>query len=133
MATPEKVLKLKRIRDGKIVLLWARHGWTTEQIAEKFKLSQRRIEQILYANHAFVDFSKDWEKKKRIARLQQWIKVAPKPESNALTLQQELRAELEGDAQGGGGSGTKVIIIRESNGNKDQRGAVSGSVSVVRV
>jgi len=115
MGTPEKILKLKRIRDGKIVLLWARHGWSTEKIAEKYKLSQRRIEQILYANHAFVEFNKDWEKKKRIARLQQWIKEAPKPESNALTLQQELRTELEGDEKSSGGGETKIIIIRPSD------------------
>lgn len=132
MATPEKVLKLKRIRDGKIVILWARHGMTTEELAAKFNLSQRRIEQILYTNHAFVDFNKDWEKKKRIARLQKWLKDAPRPESNALTLQQEIRTELEG-VDGSQGRDTKVIIIRETNGNQSRKGDVSGSLSVLRV
>ena len=132
--------KLKRIRDGKIVLLWVRHNWSTEKIAEKFNLSQRRIEQILYENHNFVDYNKDWEKKKRIQRIQKWIEKAPDPELNKLSLQQELRSELEG-AQGTGGNGeTKIIIIRpedkaphsnKRNSIEDDNGGTSNRIEGV--
>ncbi len=130
MAYTVEQQRLRSIRDGKIVVLWSRHNFTKEEISERFKISIRRVEQILFKNQHFVEYNKDWEKKKRIQRLQGWLKNSKAPEANALTLQQEIRAELEGNAPGSGGKELQIIIVRD--GVKDNGRAQNSSESVSR-
>ena len=78
-----------KIRDAAICKEWAVDLKSFSEVAEKFVLTERRIRQILITNHAFIPIDKEWEKKKRIQRLQTWIKNANDPESNKLALQNE--------------------------------------------
>lgn len=133
MSLPIETKRKIKLRNAKIVVSWSRGRATIKELSEKYKLTERRIEQIVYTNHDFVKFNTDWEKKKRLNILNRLIE-GKKEYSNkdVVELLEAQRKELEGDGSMGKPD-TKVIIIRESNGNKDQRGAVSGSVSIVRV
>jgi len=97
MKLPEIVTKHK-IRDAKICKLWAEDLMTTKKIGEQFGITSRRVNVILFKNKEFLDFNADWHKKKRIRNLLKWIKTAVAPKANKLTLQNELRTELEGNA-----------------------------------
>ena len=120
MKLPEKIKGRNRIRDGAIVLYFKRDTMDYYELSEKFKLGERRILQILSKNHAFIKVDKDWEKEKRINRLQRWIKYAPKPEANALTLQQELRREIEGEEGGQKSGDSKIVIIYPPGFKKEE-------------
>ena len=93
-----KIQTKYKIRDARICKLWAQDLKTTKEIGELFKITSRRVNTILYKNKEFLEFNADWHKKKRIRNLLKWIEKAKKPTSNKLTLQNELRTELEGTA-----------------------------------
>ena len=135
MKLPEKIKGKNRIRDGAIVLYFKRDHMDYSQIAEKFKLTERRILQILSTNHAFIKRDKEWEKEKRINILNRLI-TKRKEETNRdiVDLLEAQRKEIDGDSQDKGTSReTKVVIIRESNANQDQSGQLSRQISVLRV
>lgn len=97
MKLPEKIKGRNRIRDGAIVLYFKRDSMDYPDLAERFKLTERRILQILSKNHAFIKIDKDWEKQKRINRLNRWLRDKPKTSRDPLEIQSELRKEVEGD------------------------------------
>lgn len=97
MKLPKEIIGRNKIRDAAIVLAFKREGLEYLQIAERFKLTERRILQILSLNHAFIKRDKEWEKEKRISRLEKWIKNSPKTQKDPVDLQSELRKEIEGD------------------------------------
>lgn len=132
MKLPEKIIGRNRIRDGQIVVCWKKQDMSTDEIATKFKLSQRRIEQILRVNHAFIKIDKEWEKDKRIHWLKNQLSKKKDTTRDAMDIQDALRKEIEGDGEQSQRE-TKVIIIREGNGNTNSKRDVSGSVSVLRV
>ena len=106
MKIPKDIVGRNKHRDLKILLDWAEGLMTFDGLAVKYELTQRRITQILMANHAYVKIDKDWEKKQRIHYIKSKIVTAPDTEANKLTLQQELRTEIEGD---------KPLIKQESH------------------
>jgi hypothetical protein len=132
MKLPENIKGKNRIRDAAIVVEWKQNHTPTETIAEKFKLTQRRIEQILRTNHAFVKIDKEWEKSKRIHRLSRRLEESEPTKKDELEIMSELRREIEGDGEQVRNE-TKVIIIRESNADKNQSGEISRSLSVQRI
>jgi len=85
-----------KIRDTKICRLWAQDLLTAEDIAERFKLSPRRIGQIVYTNRDFLKLDIQHEKNKRVHNLKRWMEKAPDPKQDKLALQQEIRREAEG-------------------------------------
>lgn len=101
MKLPENIKGRHRIRDAGICNDWMSKTLTTEELAEKFKLTQRRIEQILKANHTFVVMDKEWEKKKRIHKRNLWIKKREKcgevSKKDLDDLLESNRHEIEGD------------------------------------
>ena len=97
MKIPKDIVGRNKHRDLKILLDWAEGLMTFDGLAVKYELTQRRITQILMANHAYVKIDKDWEKKQRIHYIKSQMKTAKDTEANRLSLQQELRTELEGD------------------------------------
>lgn len=133
MKLPEKIKGYHKIRDAKILMMWGVDHEDTATIAAKFGLKERRILQILRANHKALPVDKEWEKKKRIERLQRWIKKKPETFKDAMDVQEELRKEIEGTGEAGTSRETKVVIIRESNANQDQSGQLPRQISVLRV
>lgn len=140
MKIPEKIKGRNRVRDGAIVVCFKRKNMDFPEIAEKFGLTERRIQQILSTNHAFVKRDKEWEREKRINILNRLIEK--KKESTTKDIAELLefqRKEIDGDEENRKSSNeTKVIIIRdtiqkEANGNTDRERQISGSVSVLRV
>jgi hypothetical protein len=118
MKLPEKIKGRNRIRDAAIVIAFKREKMGYSQIAEKFKLTERRILQILAVNHAFIKRDKEWEKEKRIARLERWLDDPKNKDTrkDPVEVQAELRSEIEGDDKSSGGRGeTKIIIIRSGD------------------
>ena len=85
------------IRDYKICSCWCDDHLSFKEIGEKFNLTERRVRQILMLNHAFKPLDKEWEKKKRIQKLQRAIKDAPDSKKDVADLIDQLRRELEGD------------------------------------
>jgi len=99
MLLPEKIKGCHKIRDGAIVLFFKRDSLDFFELAEKFKLTERRIRQILETNHAFIKRDKVWEKEKRINRIERLIKEKGNTTTkDVVDLLVELRKEIEGDA-----------------------------------
>lgn len=96
MKLPQIVTQHK-IRDARICRLWARDLMATDKIAEMFNLSQRRIEQIVYANRDFVTLDKEFERSKRARWLKQQIKLRGDSKKDSADLLEQLRKETDGD------------------------------------
>jgi hypothetical protein len=101
-----------KVRDKKILKLWCSGYYTMEQIGKHFKLSAARIDQIIYRNAHLIEFNKNYEKIKRINRLNNLAKqYGDEPLSekrDILDIHKELRAELEGDS---GNTSTAVTVV----------------------
>lgn len=100
MKLPEKIKGRNRIRDGAIVLLFKRDNLDFSELSEKFNLTERRIMQILSTNHAFIRRDPEWEKEKRINRLNRWLKKDGKlrdSNKDPVEIQDFIRKEIEGD------------------------------------
>ena len=97
MKIPEKTHGIHKLRDTKICMLWAKDLISSEKISERFKLSVRRIHQIVYANREFLKKEQGWEKSKRVRWLQKQIKKAGDTKKDSADLIEQLRKEIEGD------------------------------------
>ena len=98
MKLPQEIKSKHRIRDFKICQLYI-DGLRPQQIktfGRKFKISVRRIEQILYENAAYVNPRVPWSKTKRIHTIQKWI-GKKKSKRDPADLIEQLRKEAEGD------------------------------------
>lgn len=141
MKLPDKIQGRNRVRDAAIVLYFKRNALTYIELAEKFKLTERRILQILSKNHAFIKRDKEWEKEKRIARLERWLNDDKNKDSrkDPVEIQAELRKEIDGDEKSSSTGETKIIIIRpydtpkavvEQNGTENRVETVSRQISI---
>ena len=97
MKLPDKIKGIHKIRDFQICRLWLQDACTTEEIAEKVGLTERRIRQILRTNSIFLRVDKDFEKAKRIHILQAAIKNSQPSKKDRADLVEQLRREIEGD------------------------------------
>ena len=97
MKIPKKTTGRHKLRDTKICMLWARELVSSEEISEKFKLSIRRIQQIVYANRDFLKLENEWEKAKRVRWYKQQIKKRGDSKKDSADLQEQLRKEIEGN------------------------------------
>ena len=106
MIIPEKIIGRNKIRDAAICVefeacLEDKKYLSLESVqravAEKFKLCERRILQIVRDNHAYIPIDRAWEKKKRINRLRVEIKQKEKSNKDVADLLEQLRVEIEGD------------------------------------
>ena len=149
MKLPTAVAGYHKIRDCKICSLYATDAWTLQEIAEKFKISTTRVNQIIYKNRALLKIDRDYEKVKRVHVLRKLLRKHPSDMGNKTTI--DIVDALRTEADGKNGSAdqvergdTRVIIIRETtapinnrpeetDGNTDQSGSVSRSLSVLRV
>jgi hypothetical protein len=77
--------------------MWSEHNMLPSEIAEKKNLTERRIQQILRTNHAFVPRDKEWEKSQRIWRLKREISQTGKSKKDVVDLLAQLRLEIEGE------------------------------------
>ena len=129
MKLPEKIKGRNKIRDGAIVLYFKREGSDFLELTEMFKLTERRIRQILAKNNAFIKRDKEWEKEKRINLLNRRLKTANPTSKDELEILSELRKEIEGDESGQKSRDSKIIIIyppstkqiEELNADRTQR------------
>lgn len=120
MKLPEKIKGRNRIRDGAIVLFFKRDHLDFPELANIFKLSERHIVRILSRNHAFIKRDKEWEKEKRIARLNRWLKNKPVTLKDPVEIQSELRKEIEGDGESSKSSTNKIVIVYPTLNNKQE-------------
>lgn len=97
MRLPEKIVGRNKIRDAAIVNDWWENDCSYEELTEKFNLTERRLQQILRENHAYVVIDKEYEKKKRIRRLNKEIKGKPYSRKDVADLLEQHRKELEGN------------------------------------
>ena len=99
MILPSGVKTRHKIRDTKILLLYSQ-GHSQDSIAKIVKLHQTRISAILYKNRDVLRFDKNFEKAKRINRLQRIYNNCSdeiSPKKDVLDVMGELRKELEGE------------------------------------
>lgn len=95
MKIPE-IFGKNKIRDAKICRMYADDDKSTDEIAEIFKLTQRRIIGILYKNRAFLNLDKGWERAKRINFLKRQIKKKGDSKKDVVDLLALLRDEIDG-------------------------------------
>jgi predicted DNA-binding protein YlxM (UPF0122 family) len=148
MKLPTAIVTKHKIRDSKILSLYATDAWSFEEIGKRFGISATRVGQIIYKNRGLLEIDRKHEKAKRINRLQRILKTKGDlcVDKDAIDVMDKLRQECESSgSESMGRSDTRVIIIREAatapgnriseviDGDQDQSRSVSGSVSVVRV
>lgn len=119
MKLPGNIKGRHKIRDGAIMLSWYRDLLKPEQIAEKFNLTERRIQQIVRLNSPFLELDEKFEKVERIRRLKIEIKGKNKSNKDVADLLEQLRKEIEGDKPLVDQSKhTHYTVIWEIDGNK---------------
>lgn len=158
MKIPEKIAGQNKVRDAKIILLYASGQQSMSQIANRYGITQQRVQAIIYRNRALLVYDQAFEKTKRVAHLNRLLKKHDNRMGKKTTLDiiDQLRSEVEGSGNGSqsvGRGDTRVIIIRETtaalpqppqerselnrlevgNGDQDPSGGISRSVSVIRV
>jgi len=97
MKLPDKIVGRNKLRDAKICALWADDLKTTEEIGEMFGVTNRRVNQILFANPDFLKVQVEWEKSKRVHWIKRAIKVADQSRKDPADLQLQLKHEIEGE------------------------------------
>ena len=97
MKIPEIKGKRNKIRNAAIVIAYKIENLTSKEISEKFELTQRRIIQILRENNSFIKRDKEWEKEKRIKRLESWLDRNDETKKDPADILDQLRKEIEGD------------------------------------
>jgi len=139
MMIPSDVVTRHKIRDSKILSLYSRDSYSFAEIGIRFKISATRVGQIIYKNRHLLKIDQQFEKTKRINKLNRIL--AKKPETcimkDAVDILDKLRIETEGKdgSAGAGNPETKVIIIREAvtNGNPDPGGTIPRPLSILRI
>lgn len=118
-----------KIKDAKICSMYL-SCHPKQKIVDKFNICLRTVDRILYKNSTVLkkslELTKDEEKVKRIMFLKNQILMSKKydvdQEFSPLTLNDELKKELEGQNFSGGVGETRIIIIRSNekvdNGNQ---------------
>lgn len=133
MKLPTDIVTRHKIRDSKICSLYAKDNVSMEDIGSRFKISATRVHQIIWKNRHLIKIDKDYEKTKRLHLLNRILKNKGETTiKDAVDILKEIRTEM-GDTDSVGSKDTKVIIIRETNGNQNQGRDVSRQVSVLRV
>jgi hypothetical protein len=92
-------------------------------------LKQRRIEQILISNYAYIPINREAEKKKRINWLKRQIsKKGDKTTKDCFDLQEQLRKEIEGEKSAIDQSHHITVIVEKYSDQDIQatREAVAG-------
>lgn len=121
MKIPE-IQTRNKIRDAKICNMFLNLE-EKSKIAEKFGITIRTVDRILYKNASVLkkalELTKDQEKVNRIMFLRKQMRLSKKYdidlEFSPLTLNDELKKELEGNSPIGMGGETRIIIIRDGN------------------
>ena len=104
MRIPKGIVTKNKLRDAKIIHLYAGDHKTREELSALFGISCTQISRILYANREVLKIDKEFEKVKRFNRLE---RLAVRNQDNLakhkdyLDINKELRAELEGDSENG--------------------------------
>ena len=116
MKLPTAIVTKHKIRDAKILSLYAQDAWTFEKIGQRFGVSATRIGQIIYKNRGLLDYDRKWERAKRVTHLKRLLEAHPNNMGSKTTIDiiDSVRSEIEGkdgsDKVGGGD--TRIIIIR---------------------
>ncbi len=101
MILPSEIKSRHKIRDAKILTLYAQSGFDQRLIAQKFGLSQARIHQILKANASLALRNADYEKLQRIQIIKSDLS-SPRMKEQILDKKDALellRKEYEGDGK----------------------------------
>jgi len=117
MKIPKDVHGIHKIRDSKLLSLYLSGDWTYQALAERFKISTTRVNQIIYKNRALLKIDREYEKIKRVNHLKRILKSKGDlvVDKDAVDILKELRTESDIHKSESSGSGeTKIIIIRAS-------------------
>lgn len=102
-----------KIRDAKICRLYSTEGLTMEELGKRFNLSKMRISIILKYNAHLLNWDRQYEKAKRLNRLQREIDVLPvghlSRKKDALDVLEAQRKELEDKPQ------TNINIVNQNS------------------
>lgn len=121
MKIPKDVHGANKIRDSKILSLYLSGDWTYQELAERFKISTTRINQIIYRNRALLKIDREYEKIKRVNHLKRILKTKGDVvvDKDAVDVLKELRTECDINKHDSSSSGeTKIIIIRATEPSK---------------
>src|SRR3990167_8749384 len=101
MILPTEIRSRHKIRDARILSLYASGSFNQEFIAKKFNLTQARINQILKLNATLVLQHSDWEKLQRINLIKNDLEKSDF-KNQVLTKKDAIelwRKEIEGDGK----------------------------------
>lgn len=94
--------KQHKLRDAKIIRHYATDSKTMDEIGEIVNLTPRRVGQILYANKDFLKADREFEKIKRLQKLERVLKNTPEylgKNRDVIDILEAQRKELEGDGK----------------------------------
>lgn len=110
MKLPEKIKGINRIRDTKILHLYA-DGKSMEEIGSSFGISGSRVQQVLYKNRDLLELDKKYERAKRVNWLRRQHVKAGDSEKDSADILEQMRKEIEGDDRNPGSSVNEVKVI----------------------
>lgn len=136
MKLPTAIVTKHKIRDSKILSLYATDAWSYDEIAERFKISTTRVGQIIYKNRALLDMDRKHERAKRVNVLSRLLKKHPSNMGNKTTIDviDSLRSEVEGkgDSENVGRTDTRIIIIRADGATASTETHNVNGMSIIR-
>ena len=131
MAQSEDKKKFIKLRNAKIIVAWARHGKSVNFLAEKYNVTERRIQQIVYDHHDFVKINKEREKAKRINIINRLIETKKESTNkDIIDLLEYQRKEIDGDDKQSSAGETKIIIIRSSEQPVQAPGVIERTLNI---
>lgn len=101
MILPKDIKTRHKVRDAKIIRLYAHDNQTTEEIAQAFGMTHQNVSLILYKNKHVFELDKKFEKQKRLNKLNRMLAKTDDSVSknrDATDIIKEMRAECEGDS-----------------------------------
>jgi len=96
MKLPE-VIGRNKVRDGKILLLYAQDSLPMSKIGSKFGITGSRIQQILYDNKHLLSINKTWEQIKQKNRIQSHINRKTDSKRDVLEWEELMRKTISDD------------------------------------
>lgn len=129
MKLPAQIVTRHKVRDAMICLLYAQNK-SQEEIGMHFNLHQSQIHRILYANRHAFQMDKEWEKTKRLHKLNR-LENKFDGDIRLLSILEQKRKEIEGDKPLVDNSQhiTQIIYTRKRSDSGNRDSIRSSSVS----
>lgn len=118
MKIPTDVIGFHKIRDAKILSLYATDEWSFADIGKKFNITATRVGQIIYKNRHLLKIDRDYENFKQVTRIKKHIKKVPDSKKDPHDWESLLDGKINTKHSENKTSGETNIYIVRASGDK---------------